>query len=201
MNLVLLIIFAYLIGSISFAVLISKILNLADPRTYGSKNPGATNILRSGNKKAALLTLIGDCFKGWLVVKLVQIFGPYFHINHNAIALTIIAVFIGHSWPVFFSFIGGKGVATTLGILLAVNIWLGLITTIIWLIIACIFRYSSLAALIAGIFAPLYYYNLLHNNKSTTLLALSTISILLIFRHRINILKLLTKQENQINIK
>src|SRR3712207_5199444 len=123
---------AYLIGSISFAVVVSRLMNIADPRTYGSKNPGATNVLRSGNKKAAILTLLGDCFKGWLVVWLAQRYGPEFGIGDGGIALVSIAVFIGHLWPVFFRFAGGKGVATALGVLLGLNGWLGLATLATW---------------------------------------------------------------------
>src|SRR5450830_1692547 len=148
MNTVLFTIAAYLIGSISFAVVVSKAFGLSDPRTYGSKNPGATNVLRSGNKKAAVLTLIGDGFKGWLAVWLAMKFGPQYGIDDTGIALVTIAVFLGHLWPVFFRFVGGKGVATALGILLALNVWLGLATLVTWLVIAYAFRYSSLAALI-----------------------------------------------------
>src|SRR5450830_1369212 len=157
MNTVLFTIAAYLIGSISFAVVVSKAFGLSDPRTYGSKNPGATNVLRSGNKKAAVLTLIGDGFKGWLAVWLAMKFGPQYGIDDTGIALVTIAVFLGHLWPVFFRFVGGKGVATALGILLALNVWLGLATLVTWLVIAYAFRYSSLAALIASVFAPFYY--------------------------------------------
>src|SRR5450830_1664154 len=157
MNTVLFTIAAYLIGSISFAVVVSKAFGLSDPRTYGSKNPGATNVLRSGNKKAAVLTPIGDGFKGWLAVWLAMKFGPQYGIDDTGIALVTIAVFLGHLWPVFFRFVGGKGVATALGILLALNVWLGLATLVTWLVIAYAFRYSSLAALIASVFAPFYY--------------------------------------------
>src|SRR4051812_16887522 len=124
MNTVLFAITAYLIGSVSFAVVVSKLMNLADPRTYGSKNPGATNVLRSGNKKAAILTLLGDCFKGWLAVWLAQKYGPQFGVGEGGVALVAIAVFLGHLWPVFFRFAGGKGVATALGVLLGLNVWL-----------------------------------------------------------------------------
>src|ERR1700692_74940 len=125
---------AYLIGSVSFAVIVSAAMGLSDPRTYGSKNPGATNVLRSGNKKAAILTLIGDGFKGWLAVWLAYRFGPRFGVEDTGIALVVLAVFLGHLWPVFFRFVGGKGVATALGVLLALNIWLGLATMATWLI-------------------------------------------------------------------
>src|SRR5690606_14753239 len=148
---------AYLIGSSSFAVIVSKLLGLADPRSYGSKNPGATNVLRSGSKKAAILTLLGDCLKGAVAVLLAKYLGPQYGVAENGIALVALAVFVGHLWPVFFRFKGGKGVATALGVLLAINGWLGLATLATWLIIAYAFRYSSLAALVAAVFAPFFY--------------------------------------------
>src|SRR5438094_5260480 len=147
---------AYLIGSISFAVVMSRLFGLADPRTYGSKNPGATNVLRSGSKKAAIATLVGDCAKGWLAVWLAIHFGERFGVEDGGVALVAIAVFLGHLWPVFFRFVGGKGVATALGVLLGLNVWLGLATLVTWLVVAYAFRYSSLAALIAALFAPFY---------------------------------------------
>ncbi|HEV7856505.1 MAG TPA: glycerol-3-phosphate 1-O-acyltransferase PlsY, partial [Herminiimonas sp.] len=149
MNTVLFAVGAYLIGSISFAVVVSKLFGLDDPRSYGSKNPGATNVLRSGNRKAAMLTLLGDGAKGFVAVWLAKQFGPAYGIDDSGIALVTIAVFLGHLWPVFFRFVGGKGVATALGILIALNPWLGLATFITWLVIAYAFRYSSLAALVA----------------------------------------------------
>ena len=127
---------AYLIGSISFAVVVSAVMGLDDPRSYGSGNPGATNVLRSGNKKAAILTLIGDAFKGWLAVWLAARFGPRFGLGETAVALAAIAVFLGHLYPVFFRFQGGKGVATAAGVLLAVNPVLGGATLLTWLIVA-----------------------------------------------------------------
>lgn len=128
-------IIAYLIGSISFAVIVSRAYGIADPRTYGSKNPGATNVLRSGKKSAAALTLLGDAVKGWLAVFLAQWFGPRYGVDESGIALVAIAVFLGHLFPVFFRFQGGKGVATALGILLAIDIWLGLATLATWIIV------------------------------------------------------------------
>src|SRR3954466_13801126 len=148
---------AYLIGSVSFAVVCSKLFGIADPRTYGSKNPGATNVLRSGNKAAAIVTLIGDGAKGWLAVWLAIHFQDRLNIGDATIALVAIAVFLGHLWPVFFRFVGGKGVATALGVLLGINPIVGLGTLITWLVVAYAFRYSSLAALIAAGFAPFYY--------------------------------------------
>lgn len=187
---------AYLIGSVSFAVVVSKAMRLADPRTYGSKNPGATNVLRSGNKKAAILTLLGDCAKGWLAVWLAKHYGPQYGLEDGGIALVAIAVFLGHLWPVFFSFIGGKGVATALGILLGLNLWLGVATLITWLVIAYAFRYSSLAALVASIFAP-FYYTLLFG-PDPQLAAILAMSALLIYRHRKNIANLIGGRESRI---
>lgn len=190
---------AYLIGSMSFAVVVSKLFGLADPRTYGSHNPGATNVLRSGNKAAAVLTLLGDCFKGWLAVWLAQKYGPQFEVDANGIALVAFAVFIGHLWPIFFRFVGGKGVATALGVLIGLNIWLGLATLITWLVVAYAFRYSSLAALMASVFAP-FYYGLLFGVKAP-LLAVLAMSGLLIYRHRRNIANLMAGKESRIGSK
>lgn len=199
MNTVLFAIAAYLIGSISFAVLVSKLFRLADPRSYGSKNPGATNVLRSGNKKAAILTLFGDGAKGFVAVWLAKHFGPGYGVQDGGIALVAIAVFLGHLWPVFFRFVGGKGVATALGVLLALNGWLGLATLITWAVIAYAFRYSSLAALIAAIFAP-FYYGLLFG-PDLILLAVLAMSCLLIYRHGKNIGNLLAGKESRIGSK
>lgn len=199
MNTVLFAVAAYLIGSISFAVVVSKLFNLADPRTYGSKNPGATNVLRSGNKAAAALTLLGDGFKGWLAVWLAIRFGEQYGVGDTGIALVSIAVFLGHLWPVFFRFVGGKGVATALGVLLGLNGWLGLATLVTWLVIAYAFRYSSLAALVAAIFAP-FYYGLLFGIDAK-LLAVGAMSALLIYRHRLNIANLMAGKESRIGSK
>jgi len=193
------IIAAYLIGSISFGILTSKVFGLGDPRTYGSNNPGATNVLRSGNKTAAALTLLGDGFKGWLAVWLTQKFGPQFGLGDGAVALAAVAVFLGHLWPVFFRFAGGKGVATLLGILIGINPWLGLATIGTWLIIAYAFRYSSLAALIASVFAP-FFYTLLEG-PDMILLAIVVMSALLIYRHAKNIGNLLAGKESRIGAK
>ncbi len=190
---------AYLIGSLSFAVVVSRVFGLADPRTYGSKNPGATNVLRSGNKKAAALTLLGDAVKGWLAVWLAQEFGPQYGLGEGGIALVALAVFVGHLWPVFFKFVGGKGVATALGVLLGVSGWLGLATLATWLIVAYAFRYSSLAALIAAVFAPLYYGFLFE--PDAIMLAVGVMSALLIYRHRANIGNLIAGKESRIGSK
>jgi glycerol-3-phosphate acyltransferase PlsY len=193
---------AYLIGSISFAVVVSKFYGLADPRTYGSGNPGATNVLRSGNKGAAIWTLIGDAFKGWLAVFLVDHFQQQLGLGSQAdqaISLVAVAVFVGHLWPVFFKFDGGKGVATALGVLLALNVWLGLATLATWLVVVYAFRYSSLAALIASVFAP-FYYGLLFGTEPQ-LAAVLVMSGLLIWRHSKNIANLIAGKESRIGSK
>jgi len=199
MNTLLFAVIAYLIGSVSFAVVVSKLFGLSDPRTYGSKNPGATNVLRSGNKAAAALTLLGDGAKGWFAVWLAQHYADRFGVGDVGIALVAIAVFLGHLWPVFFRFVGGKGVATALGVLLGLNGWLGLATLITWLVIAYAFRYSSLAALVASVFAP-FYYGLLFGFDGI-LLAVLAMSALLVYRHRQNIGNLLAGKESRIGSK
>jgi glycerol-3-phosphate acyltransferase PlsY len=196
MNILLATIAAYLIGSISFAVVMSKLFGLADPRTYGSKNPGATNVLRSGNKAAAALTLLGDGFKGWLAVWLVQHYGAHYGIGNGGIALVAIAVFLGHLWPLYSRFVGGKGVATMFGVLLGLNVWLGVAALVSWLVIAYAFRYSSLAALVAAVFAP-FYYGLLFGTDEI-LLAVLLMSGLLMYRHRKNIANLMAGKESRI---
>ena len=196
---ILAVIIAYLIGSVSFAVVVSKLFGLSDPRTYGSKNPGATNVLRSGNKAAAVLTLIGDALKGWFAVWLAMHFADQFHLETGSIALIALAVFIGHLWPVFFHFQGGKGVATAAGVLIGINGWLGLATLATWLIIAFAFRYSSLAALVASIFAPLFYGFLF--GPDVMMLAVLIMSGLLIYRHRQNIGNLMAGKESRIGSK
>lgn len=190
---------AYLIGSISFAVVVSKTMGLPDPHSYGSGNPGATNVLRTGNKKAALLTLLGDGLKGWLAVWLAQRFGPDYGVDQTGIALVAVAVFLGHLFPVFHRFAGGKGVATAAGILFAIHPWLGLGTLATWLIIAFFFRYSSLAALVSAIFAP--FFHVLMFGTDVVAVAILAISALLILRHRQNIAKLLSGQESRIGEK
>lgn len=199
MNTLIATIAAYLIGSISFAVVVSRVFGLSDPRTYGSKNPGATNVLRSGSKKAAIATLAGDAAKGWLAVWLAVKYGPQYGLGEDGIALVAIAVFLGHLWPVFFKFVGGKGVATALGVLLGINIWLGLATLATWLIVAYAFRYSSLAALIASIFAP-FYYGLLFG-VDPILFAVAAMSGLLLYRHGSNIANLMAGKESKIGSK
>jgi glycerol-3-phosphate acyltransferase PlsY len=190
---------AYLIGSISFAVVMSRAFGLSDPRTYGSKNPGATNVLRSGSKKAAIATLAGDCVKGWFAVWLTIRLADRFDLGDGTVALVAIAVFLGHLWPVFFRFVGGKGVATALGVLFGLNVWLGLATLVTWLVIAYAFRYSSLAALVAAVFAP-FYYGLLFGVEDP-LFAVVAMSALLIYRHAKNISNLLAGKESRIGSK
>ncbi|NIF92249.1 glycerol-3-phosphate 1-O-acyltransferase PlsY [Burkholderia sp. Cy-637] len=189
---------AYLIGSVSFAVVVSALMGLADPRSYGSKNPGATNVLRSGSKKAAILTLLGDAFKGWLAVWLVRHFGIG---GELGVALAAIAVFLGHLYPIFFRFQGGKGVATAAGVLLAISPALGIATLLSWLVIAFCFRYSSFAALVAAVFAPIFDVWLFGTRDNPVAWAVLAMSLLLIWRHRANISKLLKGQESRIGDK
>ena len=190
---------AYLIGSLSFAVIVSRVMGLSDPRTYGSGNPGATNVLRSGNKKAAVLTLLFDALKGYLPVLLVQLYGERFGLMDGSVALVALAAFLGHLWPVFFRFQGGKGVATAAGVLLGINPWLGLATLATWLIIAWFFRYSSLAALVAAVFAP--FYQLLIWGGGPITFAIIAISLLLVWRHSANISRLLAGTESKLGSK
>jgi acyl phosphate:glycerol-3-phosphate acyltransferase len=190
---------AYLIGSLSFAVIVSKAMGLPDPHTYGSGNPGATNVLRSGSKKAAILTLLLDAAKGWLAVFLAKWLASSLGLNEWAIAGVALAVFLGHLFPVFHKFAGGKGVATAAGVLLAVNPWLGLATLSTWLAVAACFRYSSLAALMASIFAPLYTLWLF--GTKPMLWAVLVMCVLLIWRHKANIQKLMAGEESRIGSK
>jgi glycerol-3-phosphate acyltransferase PlsY len=199
MNTVIAVIAAYLIGSISFAVVTSRLFGLSDPRTYGSKNPGATNVLRSGNKTAAILTLVLDAAKGWLAVWLAIYFGPRFGITDDGVAWVALAVFLGHLWPVFFRFVGGKGVATALGVLIGINPIIGLGTLITWLVVAYAFRYSSLAALIAAAFAPFYYGVV--ERIDMIFFAIFIMSMLLVWRHSSNIGNLIAGKESRIGSK
>ena len=201
---VLLAVGGYLMGSLSFAVIVSRVMGLDDPRTYGSQNPGATNVLRSGNKKAAIATLLFDALKGYFPVLLVKLYGPAFGLDDRAVALVAISAFIGHLWPVFFAFKGGKGVATAAGILFGVEPLLGLATMGTWVIVAFFFRYSSLAALAASLFAPAYYLfgdQLAWQTSQTELLAVAVMSALLLMRHKDNIARLVSGQETKIGAK
>lgn len=192
---------AYLLGSLSFAVIVSKGMGLKDPRSYGSKNPGATNVLRSGSKAAAITTLLLDGLKGWLPVVLVKWFGGDYGLGDGTVAAVGLAAFLGHLYPVFFQFKGGKGVATAAGVLLGVSWLLGLATLLTWVIVAFFSRYSSLASLAAAVFAPLYY--LLGDREAwyvdkAILVVMFAISALLIYRHRENINKLLKGTESKL---
>ena len=192
---------AYLIGSLSFAVLVSRVMGLADPRSYGSQNPGATNVLRSGNKAAAALTLLLDGVKGWLPVWAVVRYGAAYGLGDGTLALVALAAFAGHVWPVFFRFKGGKGVATAAGVLLGIEPVLGLATFATWLIVAFFTRYSSLAALASAVFAPAYYF--LGNQvvwliDKQVLLATVIMSGILVWRHQANIAKLMRGEESRI---
>jgi glycerol-3-phosphate acyltransferase PlsY len=192
---------AYLLGSLSFAVIVSRAVGLEDPRSYGSKNPGATNVLRSGSKPAAVATLLLDGLKGWLPVVLVKWFGGDYGLGEGTVALVGLAAFLGHLYPVFFQFKGGKGVATAAGVLLGISGWLGLATLVTWVIVAYFSRYSSLASLAAAVFAPLYY---LFGDRAawyvdkSILVVMIAISALLLLRHRDNINKLLKGTESKL---
>lgn len=186
---------AYLIGSISSAILVCRIMGLPDPRTQGSRNPGATNVLRLGGKKAAIITLLGDMLKGLLPVLVTKWLG----FDSNALALIAFAAFLGHLFPIFFRFEGGKGVATALGCLLALSWPAGLCWLATWLLIAGVFRYSSLSSLIASLLAPVYLWLFTHELNMT--LAMAVMSLILIIRHRSNIAKLIAGQESRLGTK
>jgi glycerol-3-phosphate acyltransferase PlsY len=195
---------AYLIGSLSFAVVVSRFMGLADPRTYGSKNPGATNVLRSGNKAAAIVTLLLDALKGWLPVVLVQVYGERFGLGAGTVALTGFAAFLGHLFPVFFRFQGGKGVATAAGVILAFNPWLGLASLATWVIIAVFFRYSSLASIVTAVFAPAYFLlggGVAWEAPGVMVLALAAMAVLLVWRHAENINRLIAGTESKLGSK
>lgn len=195
---------AYLVGSLSFAVIVTRAMGMADPRTYGSKNPGATNVLRSGNKAAAVITLLLDAVKGWLPVVLVKWFGQPYGLGDGTVALVGLAAFLGHLWPVFFRFEGGKGVATALGVLLGISGWLGLATALTWLIIAFFFRYSSLASLVAAAFAPVYYLlvdGVVWNAEAPIAVAIVAMAMLLAWRHKDNIKRLIEGKESRLGSK
>jgi len=195
---------AYLVGSLSFAVIVSQVMGLNDPRTYGSKNPGATNVLRSGSKVAAVVTLLLDAFKGWLPVMLVKWFGEPYGLSDGTVAMVGLAAFLGHLFPVFFRFVGGKGVATALGVLLATSWVLGLATGVTWLVIAYFFRYSSLASLVAAVFAPVYYIfgdGVVWAMDKSIVLSTAVMSLLLIWRHAENIGRLAKGTESRLGKK
>ena len=192
---------AYLVGSLSFAVVVSRFMGLADPRTYGSNNPGATNVLRSGNKLAAALTLLLDAVKGWLPVWVAVHAGAAYGLGEGTVAMVALAAFAGHVWPVFFRFKGGKGVATAAGVLIGIQPLLGLATLATWLIVAYFSRYSSLAALASALFAPAYYFlghRVAWYVDNRVLLAVAVMSAVLIWRHQANIGKLMRGEESRI---
>lgn len=195
---------AYLVGSLSFAVIVSRTMGLNDPRTYGSKNPGATNVLRSGSKAAAVVTLLLDALKGWLPVMLVKWYGAAYGLGDGTVALVGLAAFVGHLFPVFFRFEGGKGVATALGVLVATSWILGLATGATWLIIAYFFRYSSLASLVAAVFAPVYYIfgdGVAWAMDKNIVFSTTVMSLMLIWRHSENISRLVKGTESKLGSK
>jgi acyl phosphate:glycerol-3-phosphate acyltransferase len=186
---------AYLFGSISSAIIVCRIMRLPDPRTQGSRNPGATNVLRLGGKKAALITLLGDTLKGVIPV----LFAKWYGFDTTVLAFVAFAAFLGHLFPIFFRFEGGKGVATAIGCLLALSWPTGLCWFVTWLLVAVLFRYSSLASLVASILAPLYIGFFTHNLMYV--LVISLMSVLLIIRHKSNIAKLVRGAESKIGKK
>jgi glycerol-3-phosphate acyltransferase PlsY len=195
---------AYLMGSLSFAVIVSRVMGLNDPRTFGSKNPGATNVLRSGSKAAAIITLLLDAAKGWLPVMLVKWYGQPYGLSDGTVAMVGMAAFVGHLYPVFFKFIGGKGVATALGVLLGLSGWLGLATALIWLLTAYAFRYSSLASVTAALLAPVVYAlgnDLAWHMDKSAMLCVCVITVLLLYRHAENINRLIKGTESRLGKK
>jgi glycerol-3-phosphate acyltransferase PlsY len=195
---------AYLVGSLSFAIIVSRAMGLQDPRTFGSGNPGATNVLRSGSKAAAIITLLLDALKGFLPVLAVKWFGKPYGLEDGTVALVGLAAFLGHLWPVFFRFKGGKGVATFIGVVFGIHPLLGLATGATWLIIAFFFRYASLASLICAVFVPAYY--LLGDRiqwyaDNAIAIVLCGMAMLLAYRHRENINRLLQGKESRLGAK
>jgi glycerol-3-phosphate acyltransferase PlsY len=194
----------YLMGSLSFAVIVSRVMGLNDPRTFGSKNPGATNVLRSGSKAAAIITLLLDAAKGWLPVVLVKWYGQAYGLSDGTMAMVGLAAFLGHVFPVFFKFEGGKGVATALGVLLGLSAWLGLAMALIWLLMAVVFRYSSLASITAAVMAPVVYVlgdgALWYMNKSVAL-GVGVMALFLLYRHAENINRLVKGTESRLGKK
>jgi len=195
---------AYSLGSLSFAVIVSRVMGLSDPRTFGSKNPGATNVLRSGSKAAAVLTLLLDAAKGWLPVFLVARYGQAYGLGEGTQAMVGLAAFLGHLYPVFFRFVGGKGVATAAGVVLGVSGWLGLITLLVWLGMALAFRYSSLASITAALMAPVIYVladGSFWIKSNPVALAVAVMALLLMYRHAENINRLIKGTESRLGKK
>ncbi len=186
---------AYLIGSLSFAVIVSRVMGLNDPRTYGSRNPGATNVLRSGSKAAAVLTLLRDALKGYVPVALVVFFGSRHGLGQGTVALVALGAFLGHLWPVYFRFKGGKGVATFLGILLGLHWPTMILTAVIWIGTAALTRYSSLSALIAAAAAPVV---LLLFGRTNTALLVAILAVIVWARHKDNLKRLMAGEEARI---
>jgi glycerol-3-phosphate acyltransferase PlsY len=189
------ILLAYLMGSLPFAVIVSRALGLPDPRSYGSGNPGATNVLRTGRKLAALLTLAGDGGKGWLAVFLAVRYG----VDAIGVAACALAVLLGHLFPIFLRFKGGKGVATAAGVLFAFDPWLGAAAAAAWLVVAVATRYASLASMVAALLAPAFAYFM--SAQASTVIALAAIAALIVWRHRANIANLSTGRERKIGEK
>lgn len=187
---------AYLLGSLSFAVIVSRAMGLPDPRSFGSGNPGATNVLRTGRKAAAALTLLGDALKGWVAVMLSRVLAPKLGLSEEIVLLCALAVFIGHLFPVFFRFQGGKGVATALGVLVGLDPWLGLAGLATWLAMAVAFRISSLSALATALLAPVYAGLLMGWNSSA--ITVLVIALLLVYRHKSNLINLVNGEEGRI---
>ena len=195
---------SYLVGSLSFAVIVSRLMGLNDPRSYGSKNPGATNVLRSGSKKAAILTLLLDAFKGWLPVALVLAYGPEHGAGAALAAWAGLAAFLGHLYPVFFGFTGGKGVATAVGVVVGVNASLALAVVLSFAILLFFSRYVSLASMVAAVFAPAFYLfgdGVAWQASFPEVLSLAVMALLLVWRHRENIHRLLAGTESQLGKK
>ncbi|WP_089963015.1 glycerol-3-phosphate 1-O-acyltransferase PlsY [Limnohabitans sp. 2KL-3] len=195
---------SYLVGSLSFAVIVSRLMGLNDPRSYGSKNPGATNVLRSGSKKAAILTLLLDALKGWLPVAMVLAYGPEYGLGPQVAALAGLAAFLGHLYPVFFGFAGGKGVATAVGVVIGVNALLALATVLTFAIVVFFSRYVSLASMVAAVFAPVFYLfgdGVAWQASAPEVLSLAVMALLLVWRHRENINRLLAGTESQLGKK
>ncbi len=195
---------AYLVGSLAFAVIVSRLMGLSDPRTFGSKNPGATNVLRSGSKAAAIITLLLDGLKGFVPVLLVRLYGKPYGLEDGAVALVGLGAFLGHLFPVFFRFEGGKGVATFIGVVFGIHWLLGVATCLTWLIIAFFFRYSSLASLVAAVFAPVFYLmgdRIQWYAETPITMVLFVMGGLLAWRHRENIQRLLAGKESRLGAK
>jgi glycerol-3-phosphate acyltransferase PlsY len=192
---------AYLLGSLAFAVIVSKVMGLSDPRTFGSRNPGATNVLRSGSKPAAIVTLLLDALKGLVPVLLVKAYGAPYGLQDGTVAMVGLAAFLGHLFPVFYRFQGGKGVATFIGVVFGIHWVLGIATGLTWLIVAFFFRYSSLASLVSAVFAPVYYllgHRLQWYAEKPIALALAVMAALLWWRHRENLKRLLAGTESRL---